>query len=160
MMISQIELSQKIMEVVQEADPEFQIEMRHYNAILNASTSIAEELRRKPRPAIDGMGLDAWLESDDTGSSSKFMAFVLSPEAPYSEYAHPYDPADFIRCKKLLQAVPELQGKLQDMSECSDAWSGLVDDWELISGLIEKDNGKEAYRLIQSHVRSEKENPA
>lgn len=159
-MISQIELSQKIMDVVKEADPEFQIEMRHYNIILKASSSITEELRRKPRPATDGMGLDAWLESDDTGLSSKYMAYVLAPEAPYSEYAHPYDPADFIRCEKLLQAVPELKDKLHNMAECSGEWSGLIRDWQVISELIEKDDGEEAYKLVQSHVRLEKENPA
>lgn len=157
-MILQTELSQQILAILKSREPEFKFMQRHYDAIYNASGSIIEELHKSP--VTPGMGLEAWLDSDETGSSSMYMAYILAPEAPKCEYAHPLNSTEFSQCQKLLGAVPELESRLHKMAQCPGIWSRLILDWHLISDLIENGNKVEADKLIQSHVRSYKENPA
>lgn len=63
------------------------------------------------------MGIIAWLESDDTGSSSLYMASVLSGKPGSYSNHYPRDPADFGRCMRLIKAVPSLKADIGKMAD-------------------------------------------
>lgn len=83
------------------------VEVRHLNVIVKAADSILAEFRRERVDAKEKMGLAAWLGSDDTGVSSKYMAGILSGEF-VSRCSPPWDPADFGRCYRMLRVSEEL----------------------------------------------------
>lgn len=59
-----------------------------------------------------------WLANGETGTSSETMAFWLAFNIEKEDSGHPYDPADFDRCLRLLEAVPELRKQLPAMGTC------------------------------------------
>lgn len=77
-----------------------------------------------------------WLANGERGLSSNTIATKLSgidcrwDGYGKTFYSHPSDPADFKRCMKLLNQVPEFRTKLHEMKEVSDVWSKLVDNWD------------------------------
>lgn len=108
-----------------------------YNAIINAANDIVAEYGREPVMATPGMGLSAWLDSDDTGASSLFMAYVLCHDrlnvwrgrkAPGNNY--PRDPDDLGRCIRLRDAVPEFGGRISEMASHGAHWAAVVNNWD------------------------------
>lgn len=75
-----------------------------------------------------------WIASDDTGISSKTIwAVMMNAEI---DYAHvPWDPADFGRCYRLLEAVPEWKPRLGEVAKKYPAWTGLVENWPELEAL-------------------------
>lgn len=130
---------------------------RVINACITAANGIIEELSRPDRPAVPGQGLTAWLTSDETGSSSEFMAHVLCG-ARRADNNHPHDPSDFGRCLGFLAAVPEARTKITEMKKHGAVWSGLVDHWGELESLYhdEKKRGKLApkcYAMMREIIR-------
>jgi hypothetical protein len=95
---------------------------RQMSAVIRAVNDIIEECERDVVMTSPGMGLTAWLASDDVGMSSRYMASVLGGLS--SSYAHPYDLDDFGRCSRLLIAVPEFRQRLGLMRDKSPEWGG------------------------------------
>ena len=150
--ISQMTLVTGIMKLVSDASPELEFSTRKYNAIITAADTLIKSLNEPFKPAMDNMGLAAWLQSDDVGSSSKFLALKLArKEGTFVNYEHPHDISDFQRCRKMLDAVPELKDKLHLIAKESKVWSGLVDDWEVICHSIDYENYEKAHALICEH---------
>ena len=82
-----------------------------------------------PRAAI------RWIMSDDTGLSSEFMWSVFAGvPAPY--VSRPHDVSDFGRCVRLLKAVPEWAGRVDELARfpwwdaAAPRWASLVDMYE------------------------------
>jgi hypothetical protein len=117
---------------------------RQYNTIIAAANSIVSELERPTIMATPNMGLVAWLKSDDTGLSSRYMASVLCGHPDYAEYAHPHDPDDFGRCYRFLLAVPAVRSRLNVMATKSDQWEKLCLYWDELEKLYleESPSGK------------------
>lgn len=107
------------------------------NAVIKAANDIIAEYAREPRMVTTGMGLRAWLLSDETGNSSQYMAFVLSktdggwPEdlAPAPRQAYPRDPDDLGRCFNLIDAVPEFGGRIPEMADKGAHWMAVTSNW-------------------------------
>jgi hypothetical protein len=76
---------------------------RVLNLICRSATEIVREAEIEFKPATPGMGLLAWLSSDDTGLSSLFMAHILY-DAPKADANFPRDNDDLGRCERLLSA--------------------------------------------------------
>jgi hypothetical protein len=101
----------------------------------------------------------SWIAGDDTGTSSKtiwaVMMGVADPEC--NRYDVPYDPADFGRCVRLLNRVPEWRGRLGEVAAIFPRWQPLVDAWEELETLYEEEfpTGKapRLYERIQGMVR-------
>ncbi len=72
-----------------------------------------------------------WLTDEYTCLSSRFMArtFIGSKDENDDPY-HPRDPADFGRCHRFLEKIPELRIYLPMLKSKSDVWSNLVDHWD------------------------------
>lgn len=71
-----------------------------------------------------------WFAVGETGESSKTMALWLGFESRYQNACHPYDPADFDRCLRLLAIAPTLRERLRDMRKVSKYWAALVRRWD------------------------------
>jgi len=130
---------------------------RQYDALIQAADMIIRECQREPISSSAGMGLKAWLASDDTGMSSKYMASVLSDvmlgKYGFScEYAHPHDLDDFGRCSRLLLAVPEFRERINLMRDKSKEWSALLDIWTDIELLMNNKKHKEANKLVMNTI--------
>lgn len=57
----------------------------------------------------------------------------------------PSDPADFRRCYKLLQAVPQWKARLNELKTISPVWEKLVDNWDKLTEMYEQ-NEKEDWK--------------
>lgn len=102
--------------------------------------------------------IGAWLIHGQTGISSRFIAAVMlgaDPvvDRPYWGHTHPIDPADFGRCYKLIEAAPGIQGHLDVLREADATWNAMVDEWQTMTDLYERDreSGKstELYNLMK-----------
>lgn len=129
---------------------------RQYNAIIAAANLIVAEFAEAERPSRDGMGLQAWLLSDDTGISSKYIVSAIKRGESFRSlggkgvgYGHPHDSDDFGRCVRLLKAAPELRSQLSVMRECSKEWKQLFDNWADLEALYEG----EEYRKCSERIR-------
>lgn len=78
-----------------------------------------------------------WLANGETGSSSKTMYNCLIGNKKF-EIHHPYDPDDFKRCYKLLNAVPEWKTKLHKLQCLSPQWNNLVNNWDKLTEMYEQ----------------------
>lgn len=78
-----------------------------------------------------------WINNGHVGMSSKTMWNCLIGNKGFS-ISHPYDPDDFSRCYKLLQAVPEWKNELQKLKALSKPWSNLVDNWDKLTEMYEQ----------------------
>jgi hypothetical protein len=107
------------------------------NTICRCATEIVTEAGRPYVPAKPAMGLTAWLASDDTGLSSKYMASVLA-DSPFSARVNnPWDGADFGRCYRLLRAVPELLRNFDRLATCPAPWPALHANWTELEHIYE-----------------------
>lgn len=81
-----------------------------------------------------------WLANGDRGRSSNTLFTILSGIDCMKGYdqCHPLDAWDFIRCEKLLIAVPEFRsGLFSIMYDVDMEWSRLVSNWDRIKNTIE-----------------------
>lgn len=73
-----------------------------------------------------------WLKSGKTGASSKTIHHFFTSGVP-SDPHYPLDSADFGRCVGLLEAVPEWQKRLPEMSAIpgleGQVWAALAEVW-------------------------------
>ncbi len=160
MQVNQIELISAIAKHLEKKHGKASVSVRQMNAVIEAATLIVDAFAREDVPAIPGMGLAKWMKSDDTGLSSRFMAAVLSGIQMVPEKHHPHDPSDFGRCYRLLEAVPELRGKMDRMKETSQQWKALVENWAELESLYVEEfhtgNAPKLYARMQEllHTKS------
>jgi hypothetical protein len=135
MSISQVNLVADISELLLKRG-HGNVDPRHINAIIKAADIICTEFNRDSVPASEGMGLMAWFASDDTGTSSKWMAHVCAGGPP-TRRDYPYDPADFGRCYRFLRAVPQAREHLHKLKDSGPVWAAYVDRWDEMERLYE-----------------------
>lgn len=147
--LNQMTLVTDIMDALARQVPGLPAEPRLMNCVIAAANTICAEFAKPLVKASNGMGLTAWLASDDVGMSSKFMASVLSGQF-HSEFAIPYDPADFGRCVRMIQAVPELEQHFDKMLEHGPMWKAVVGNWASWSKMLEDEQYEELYQLMRA----------
>jgi len=117
---------------------------RQLNAVVDAANSIVKEFQRDLIPSKEGMGLHAWLRSDDTGLSSRAMATRMYPTLCAGVGVevtsnHPHDPGDFGRCYRFLRAVKGARDLVPQMADVSPAWTKLAGNWTRLEALYEEE---------------------
>ena len=113
-----------------------EIEPRHFKSIIKAANIILAEFSRESIIAKPGAGLNAWINSDDTGLSSHYMAGVLNVgRQNFVDFAYPHDAGDFGRCYRLLRVAPELLANFDRMKDCPNPWPKLHENWALLEKL-------------------------
>jgi hypothetical protein len=132
--------------------PGIAVEPRLFNSVIAAANSIVAEFAKPIVKATPAMGLEAWLDSDDTGSSSLYMAWCLSSgQFGYwqgrnqPKPAYPHDPDDLGRCIRLVRAVPELAERVQVMSEHGKEWAAVAENWDRWVELYDGEYGLTLY---------------
>lgn len=118
------------------------VNTRQTNAIIKAANVVVDELNKPHRPALPNSGITEWLNCDETGQASLYMASRLmagTTEIGIARYAHPLDPSDFGRCVKMLDAVPGVRPSLQNMASCSAHWKELVENWAELETLYREE---------------------
>lgn len=93
-----------------------------------------------------------WLQSGDTGLSSKYMAAVCAG-AGGARNEYPHDPSDFGRCYRFLKAVPEARENLHRIKDSGAVWAAYVDHWVEMERLYEEElstsKAPKLYALMQ-----------
>lgn len=81
-------------------------------------------------------GAQRWLACGERGASSEALFSRLTGVNCTRGYRdgvakadHPYDPADFRRCRLMLEACPELEARLNDAAGMSKEWAALIQAW-------------------------------
>lgn len=125
------------------------ISSRQMNAVIAGADTIMDALRRDDVMAPPGSGLAAWLASDDTGLSSRYMARALCPALVPDESAtwrgvhHPHDPADFGRCVRMLDsAYLSLKPRVRETMAAPDhgpVWNALATAWDELEALYREE---------------------
>lgn len=137
--LNQIELVKAICDEIIRQHPGAQVSPRQLNECIRAANIIVETCRIDDVLAKQGMGLAAWLASDDTGISSLTMAAVMYQDGKLrsdpKQWCHPWDVSDFGRCHRFLEAVPGSRDLLPKMRDISPVWAALVDHWDQITTL-------------------------
>jgi hypothetical protein len=163
LLINQIQLVSAIFTELDRQHPGAQVSPRQLNECIRAANIIVEAMRIDDKLAQQGMGLAAWLASDDTGISSLTMAAVMYQDGRLRDaknrWCHPWDAGDFGRCHRFLEAVPGSRDLLPKMRDVSPVWAALVDRWDDITALYleEKATGTKApkcYALINELVEA------
>lgn len=148
--LDQMSLVIAINQAISDQLGDFQSEPRLMNAVFSAASSICDEFARESVMATPNMGLAAWFASDDVGQSSKFMATCLSGGAS-SEFAEPYDVADFARCVRMVNAAPELKSGIPTMAIYSPVWEMISSNWDRWCRLLEADPQRLYSELKEAH---------
>lgn len=121
------------------------------NVVIECGTAIWKEAKRKRVYSSDRMGLYRWLNSDDTGLSSQFMAHILAG-GPACENHYPRDPSDFGRCYRMLRAL-ENRVSVTPMENHGPVWAAYAKHWDEMERIYENElpSGKcpELYALMQ-----------
>lgn len=78
-----------------------------------------------------------WIANGHVGMSSKTM-WLYFMNQKIDRISHPYDPGDFSRCYKLLEAVPEWKERILELSKLSDAWKNLAENWSKLTQMFEE----------------------
>lgn len=81
-----------------------------------------------------------WFVSGDTGVSSESMVAVAVQAQSLTERLDaPHDPADFGRCYRLVQAVPEIREHFSDIGATIPSFKGILDRWDDLVAIYERD---------------------
>lgn len=147
--LNQISLVTAIMNECSSQIPGLPAEPRLMNCVIAAANTICAEFAKPIVKASTGMGLTAWLASDDVGMSSKFMASVLSGQFQ-AEFAIPYDQEDLGRCLRMIQAVPELTPRIGEMRKHGPMWAAVADKWDRWTAML----NEEQYTALHEEMRA------
>jgi hypothetical protein len=87
-----------------------------------------------------------WLANGERGMSSEALFTRLSginctkgTSDGVARVDHPYDPADFRRCRLMLEACPELAVNLKNAAGMSPQWKDLVYLWDEICAAMDEE---------------------
>ncbi|MCD9516439.1 hypothetical protein [Photobacterium carnosum] len=120
------------------------------NVVIKAANLVVEECGRDLRKVREGMSISEWFECDDTGSSSKYMAYVIdggTTRLPIQNYSYPHDAADFGRCLRMVRALG-FETKVFLMLTAGHEWRDIATHWDKLVVHYENNNGKEIYSFL------------
>ena len=105
-----------------------------------AGEVVAMQRERQAHPELTQAAV-RWLASGERGASSNtIFSHLTGIDALNGGWqGTPYDPADFRRCRLLLEQVPELKPHFHRMREVSPQWANLVDQWETICATMDEE---------------------
>jgi len=137
-MISQIDLVTAIAEHLEKRGVKSLVP-RQLNAVIQAATLIADAVNTDPVFTTQGMTIQQWLASDDTGLSSLFLCHCLTGLGKGRKNEHPLDPSDLGRCIRFLDAFSHLRTLLPRMKEHGPVWVALVEHWDQLETLYREE---------------------
>lgn len=151
--IGQIDVVIGIMGVIEKLRPKATVTQRQINTITKAATEITEAMNAPYIPAQDDMGLKNWLACDETGLSSRCMAYHICQAWTEDKLAYPLDAADFGRCLGFLRAVPDARKRLHLMGNVSPRWNSIISHWGTLEDLHTRKEWTEFQTLLDKLIR-------
>lgn len=116
-------------------------------------TSGREGEQWTPTQAYVHAAIGNWMRSGDTGTSSETMA-AIALGADSGDFGAPYDPSDFGRCYRLVQAIPAIRDAFPRIAELVPAFAGILREWDALVAIYLRDlpSGKsgELYQRIKT----------
>lgn len=82
-----------------------------------------------------------WLASNDTGESSKNIAFEYLGERMRVKSFAPLDPDDLGRCLRLIKAIPECRAAVDSLGKQYEKWAIAARHWDELAALMESEVG-------------------
>jgi len=74
-----------------------------------------------------------WFATGERGISSEAIAYQMAGIKNGRKWnIHPSDPDDFKRCLKLVNLIPEIRLRLDEMRQVSAEWNALVENWKAV----------------------------
>ncbi|MEZ8292414.1 hypothetical protein AB6D11_01025 [Vibrio splendidus] len=149
--ISQIQLISAITKEMKSQNPDINIDLPMYNVILSAANLVCDESARERVYATMPMTRQEWLESDDTGLSSKFLCGVITgPEGLlHSDGPLPCDFADLGRCVRMVRALGGHE-YLHRLSQCEPGWVRIGEHWSIIEAWYDERKAEAVYDFLHS----------
>jgi hypothetical protein len=87
-----------------------------------------------------------WM-TGETGVSSEAIAYQMAGiENGRKWHTHPGDPDDFKRCLKLVNQIPEIRPRLDEMRSVSPSWNSLIDHWQELEACFMEEVGEWLYK--------------
>ena len=92
-----------------------------------------------------------WRNRGDVGDSSlTIWSAFTGPCIDHRNLGYPLDPQDFLRCKLLLDLIPEWRQEVKKVSACFRWWAPFVDRWDGFERLYaEESPGKKCPKLYE-----------
>jgi hypothetical protein len=148
--IDQMSLVNTIIQELSRQCPEMPFCPSIYNTVINAANLVVEECAREPVKVREGMSISEWFECDDTGTSSKYMAYVIDGGAkrlPVQAYSYPRDAADFGRCLRMVRALG-FEEKIQLMRTTGHEWREIASHWDELVDHYDNENREDIYSFL------------
>lgn len=123
------------------------------NTSIRAVNLIVSECAREPVKPVKGMTIAQWFNTDDTGLSSQYMAYVIDggkTRLPVQGYEYPRDAGDFGRCLRMVEACG-LEKKVFLMLTTGHEWRHIATEWESLVGLYKAEDWEEFHALLKAH---------
>jgi hypothetical protein len=100
--------------------------------------------------------LGQWLLNGDTGISSGTMAAIAlgATKVKKCHVDAPYDPADFGRCYRLVQKVPEIREHFPRIGKKVKVFAGILREWDDLVRLYERDKPKGESTELYNRIRT------
>ncbi|HFQ5304518.1 TPA: hypothetical protein ACGVAU_004262 [Vibrio vulnificus] len=121
-----------------------------FNAAIKAANLVVEECAREPVKVREGMSISEWFECDDTGTSSKYMAYVIdggTTRLPIQGYSYPHDADDFGRCLRMVRALG-FEKKVFLMLTTGHEWREIASHWDELVAHYDNENWEELYSFL------------
>ncbi|EJG0621851.1 hypothetical protein [Vibrio parahaemolyticus] len=121
-----------------------------FNTAIKAAKLVVEECAREPVKVREGMSISEWFECDDTGTSSKYMAYVIdggTTRLPIQGYSYPHDADDFGRCLRMVRALG-FEKKVFLMLTTGHEWREIASHWDELVAHYDNENWEELYSFL------------
>lgn len=121
-----------------------------FNTAIKAANLVVEECAREPVKVREGMSISEWFECDDTGTSSKYMAYVIdggTTRLPIQGYSYPHDADDFGRCLRMVRALG-FEKKVFLMLTTGHEWREIASHWDELVAHHDNENWEELYSFL------------
>lgn len=127
-----------------------------FNTVIKAANLVVEECGREPVKVREGMSISEWFECDDTGTSSKYMAYVIdggTTRLPIQSYSYPHDADDFGRCLRMVRALG-FEKKVFLMLTAGPEWRDIANHWDELVAHYDNENWEGLYSFLSGLSRS------
>lgn len=121
-----------------------------FNTAIKAASLVVEECAREPVKVREGMSISEWFECDDTGTSSKYMAYVIdggTTRLPIQGYSYPHDADDFGRCLRMVRAIG-FEKKVFLMLTTGHEWREIASHWDELVAHYDNENWEDLYSFL------------
>lgn len=142
-LIDQMALFSAISKELTRQHPDMPVISSVFNKCIEAANLICEECERERVMARKGMSLIEWFNCDDTGLSSRYMAWVIDsgipPQIPVQDYEYPRDADDLGRCIRMVRAC-ELENHVFLLRTAGHEWRQIANDWQKLVAWYDQNN--------------------